>query len=287
MFTKVELTPIDGRFAFEVKGLDTWSRLDEAIFSQLDRAWSTQGILVFRRQAISEGELVALSARFGEPEVIVRTDWASPAYPQVTRISNMRNAEGTPIGGLGSGELDWHTDQSYMSEPATGAILLGAEVPENGPCTYWANLQLAYESLPEATKARIEGRRGVFSYAKRVSTYDQETTPEEVRRKTPDVTHPLVNIHPTSGKKSLYLDPVTMTGIEGLPEEEGTALLDELTRHATRPEFVYRHEWRTGDLVMWDNGFLLHRRDAFGSQQNRLLKRTTIRLSPAQHVIPQ
>ena len=109
---------------------------------------------------------------------------------------------------------------------------------------------------------------------------------EEILARTPDVTHPLVHTHPTSGASTLYLDPSTMVGIEGMDEAEGRALLDELIEHATRPEFVYRHDWRPGDLIMWDNGFMLHRRDAFRTDQNRLLKRTTIRLSPDRHIIP-
>ena len=282
-----EILPIDGRFAFEVRGLPAWADMDEATVRTLDDAWSQGGVMVFRRQALTEEELVRLSCRFGEPEIIVRTDWASAEQPRVTRISNMRNAEGVPIGGLGSGELHWHSDQSYMPSPATGAILHGIELPENGPATYWANLQLAHDALPASMKQRIEGLRGIFSYAKRVSAYDQETTPEEVKRKTPDVSHPLVHTHPTTGKRALYLDPGTMTGIVGMSEENGLALLDELTTHATQPAFVYRHEWRAGDLVMWDNGFLLHRRDAFGTAQNRLLKRTTIRLDPRTHIVPR
>ncbi len=282
-----DLAPLDEHFAFEVVGVEIWSGLDEGQVRTLDDAWGNQGVLVFRRQALSEEELVTFSGRFGTPEVIVRTDWASKDRPEVTQISNMRNAEGDTIGGLGSSELDWHTDQSYMAEPATGAILYGVEVPEDGPQTYWANLQLAYEALPQDTKARITGRRAIFSYANRYKGYEDESVPsEEILAQTPDVTHMLVHIHPASGAKTLYLDPTTMVGIEGMDEAEGRMLLDELTEHATRPEFVYRHDWRPGDLIMWDNGFLLHRRDAFPTYQNRLLKRTTVRLSPDRHIIP-
>ena len=145
----IHLTPLDNNFAFEVQGLDIWSGLDDAQVRSLDDAWANQGVLVFRRQSLSEEELVTFSSRFGTPDVIVRTDWASKGRPEVTQISNMRNADGKTIGGLGSGELHWHTDQAYMAEPATGAILYGVEVPEDGPHTYWANLQLAYEALPQ------------------------------------------------------------------------------------------------------------------------------------------
>ena len=282
------LTPLDQNFAFQVLDLDIWAGLDDAHVQTLDDAWANQGVLVFRRQSLTESELVVFSKRFGAPDVIVRTDWASGANPEIIQIANMRNARGETIGGLGSGELAWHTDQAYMENPATGAILYGVEVPENGPRTYWANLRIAYEALPEQTKTSIEGRRAIFRYSERYKDYQDETVPtEEILARTPDVTHSLVQTHPTSGARTLYLDPSTMVGIEGMPHSQARSLLDELVQHATRPEFVYSHDWQPGDLIMWDNGFMLHRRDAFRTDQNRLLKRTTIRLSPDRHIIPR
>ncbi len=281
-----EIVPIDGQFAFEVRGLDLWRPLSQDTIDALETAWSSQGVLVFRRQALSEDELVEFSRRFGEPDRIVRSDWAG-SHPSVIQISNMKNAEGRSIGGLGSGELGWHTDQSYVANPATGSVLYMVEMPRDNANTYWANLHLAYEALPATTKARIDGLRAVYDYVRRQSTYDDETPmSEELRRRTPPVAHPLVNTHPMTGRKSLYLDPTTTVGIDGMPEDEGGALLDELNVHATRPEFVYTHRWQIGDLVMWDNGFLLHRRDPFDLRQNRLLKRTTIRLSSERHIVP-
>ncbi len=280
------LDPIDGNFAFEVRGLSLWQPLEDRAAAEIAEIWSRQGVLVFRRQSLSEAELVAFSRRFGEPDVIVRTDWQA-ATPEVLQISNMKDSAGRSIGGLGAGELGWHTDQSYVAEPATGSVLYMVEMPRDGGRTYWANLQLAYDALPEKTKARIEGLSAVYDYVARQSTYDDE--PEmtaELRRKTPPVTHPLVNRHPVTGRKSLYLDPTTSVGIAEMPGAAGRQLLDELNAHATQPDFVYAHEWQIGDVVMWDNGFLLHRRDPFDAGQNRLLKRTTLRLSPAQHIVP-
>jgi taurine dioxygenase len=282
----IELRQIDGQFAFEAIGTPIWSQFDHETARTLERTLSRHGVLIFRRQSLSEKELVNFSNLFGTAEKIVRADWASADHAEITHISNMRNAAGDPIGGLGSGELEWHTDQSYMTSPATGAILYGVEVPLGGPDTMWANLALAYDALPGVLQKNIAGRRGIFSYAKRVSAYDQETTPEEVRRKTPDVYHPLVNTHPETSQKSLYLDPATTVGIEGMPEDEGISLLQELATHAASPVFVYQHVWQPGDIVMWNNGFLLHRRDAFAANQNRLLKRTTIRLSKKHHILP-
>ncbi len=281
------IEPIGGSFAVEVQGLDLWRRLDDATTDALRRAWGTHGVLVFRRQSLSEDEMLAFFSLFGEPEVIVRTDWQSKNRPEAINISNMKNLDGNAIGGLGAGELDWHTDQSYVTDPATGALLYMVEMPRDGGKTYWANLRLAYDGLEDATKEKIEGLSAIYDYLKRQSTYDdEEPMSDELREKTPPLMHPIVNTDPVTGEKSLYLDPTTTTGIADLPDDEGQALLDALNAHATGPEFVYAHEWRIGDVVMWDNGFLLHRRDAFESDKNRWLKRLTVKLSPEHHIVP-
>jgi taurine dioxygenase len=282
-----ELAPIAGNFAYEIRGLSLWEPLDSDAVRRLAEAWSIHGVLVFRRQALSEDELVRFSRNFGDPDVIVRTDWQSGNRPEVVQISNMKDYYGRSIGGLGAGELGWHSDQSYVADPATGSILYMVELPRAVVNTYWANLQLAYEALPKETRSRIEGLYAVYDYLARQATYDDEAPmSEELRRKTPLVAHPLVNVHPVTGKKALYLDPTTAVGIQGLPDEEGRELLQTLNVHATNTKFVYSHRWRPGDLIMWDNGFLLHRRDQFDPGQNRLLKRTTLRLSPERHIVP-
>src|SRR3546814_545094 len=170
---------LDDNFAFEIVGLNLWADLDDETFEELSKAWSTQGVLVFRRQCLSEDELLRVSARFGEPDIIVRTDWASTKTPQVLQISNMRNSEGKPIGGLGSAELGWHTDQCYMTNPATGSFLYAVELPRTGGHTYWANLQLAYDAPPPKTKDRIDGLNGISRHAKRSAGHPGGSQPSE------------------------------------------------------------------------------------------------------------
>jgi taurine dioxygenase len=274
-------------FGAEAQGVNLWEQLSDAQVKIMQDAWSQSGLLIFRRQALAEGELVRFSAVFGATESIVRADWASAAFPQVIQISNMKDSSGRSIGGLGAGELDWHTDQSYVVAPATGSVLYMVEMPANAPATYWANLQLAYAALDADTRARCEGVDVVYDYLARQSTYDDEPQMSaELRRNTPIVTHPLVNTHPVTGARSLYLDPTTAVGILGWDEALGRAFLDELRAHVTQPQFVYTHQWQIGDVVMWDNGVLMHRRDAFDATGNRLLKRTTLKLSAAQHIVP-
>ena len=161
------------------------------------------------------------------------------------------------------------------------------EMPPAGGRTWWANLKLAWEALPEATKRRVAPLHVVYDYLLRQSTYDDEAPmSEELRRRTPPVSHPLVNIHPVTGEKALYLDPVTAAGIEGWPKDEGRELLAEIRTHATKPDFVYGHEWQIGDVVMWDNGFLMHRREEFDPDALRWLKRTTLYLPADRHIVP-
>jgi len=217
----------------------------------------------------------------------VREDWASKQRSEIIYISNLLDRNGTAIGGLGAGEITWHSDQSYQTFPATGSFLYGVEIPKDHGATEFANLRLAYATLPPTLKSQADKAWGVFSYAHRSAAYDE--SPEasaKARARSPDVLHPLVHHHPTEGWGALYLDPGTMPGVEGLPDDRGRALIRELQEHATQPQFVYRHEWRMGDLVMWDNGFTLHRRGVLDPTRPRLLKRTTVKLSPDLHIVP-
>jgi alpha-ketoglutarate-dependent taurine dioxygenase len=275
-------------FAFEVLGLPLWEPLEHGDIAELLDLWSRHPVLVFRRQALSERELARFSALFGPLERVVRTEWASPVVPEVGLISNLKDGQGRPIGGLGDGELEWHSDQSYMMKPATGAVLHALELPPAGGTTSWVDLSAAYEGLPERLKRPIEGRRGIFDYVKRLAGYQgvDRVISDEARRKTPPVLHPLVHNHPATGKKALYLDSTTTVGIEGLDAADGALLLDEIYACATRPEFVYRHNWQVGDIVAWDNGLTMHRREPFDPAARRLMKRTTIFLSRERHIVP-
>ena len=283
----MRLTALQDTFAHEVLDLNLWKDLDERTLNRLRIAWRRHGVLLFRRQSLSESELVSFFSHFGKSEVIVRTDWQSRNRDEVIHISNMKDASGRSIGGLGSGELDWHSDQSYMTNPATGALLYMVEMPNEGGTTYWANLQQAYDALNEETRSQIADLEAIYDYAKRQSSYDDEAPlSASLRRKTPPVLHPLVCINPQTRRQSLYIDPSTMVGISGVSAKKGAALLAQLSAHATQPCFVYTHHWQIGDVVMWDNGQVLHRRDHFGEATPRWLKRLTCQLSPEHHLIP-
>jgi taurine dioxygenase len=275
--------------ALEVVGLKVWETLDDATVAKLRDLYGQYGVLVFRRQALSEAELAAFCALFGPLWRTVRSDWASSTTPEVTILSNLKDGLGRPIGGLGDGELEWHSDQSYMMTPATGAALFAIELPSAGGETFWVDLRAAHAGLPRRLRAAIAGKRGIFDYAKRLAGYGREADrqiSEEARRLTPAVTHALVRTHPETGDRSLYLDPTTTIGIEYMDTTSGLALLDEVYASATSDEFVYAHRWQVGDLVLWDNGFTMHRRTPFDPGARRLMKRMTMNLDRHRHVMP-
>src|SRR6266702_1896481 len=285
----LETRQLHPSLAREVAGLSLWERPDDATVAELRSLYAQYGVLVFRRQSLSEVELAAFCALFGPLERTVRSDWASHATPEVTVVSNLKDGLGRPIGGLGDGELQWHSDQSYMLHPATGAALYALELPTEGGETFWVDLRAAYAGLPRQLRARITGKRAIFDYTKRLAGYGREADQqisEEARRLTPPVTHALVRAHPETGDRSLYLDSTTTVGIDYMDTTSGLAVLDELYESATRNEFVYAHQWQVGDLVLWDNGFTMHRRAAFDPDARRLMKRMTMQLDRHHHVIP-
>jgi len=285
----LESRPLGGTFAHEVVGLRLWELKDDNTVDELRQLWAHHAVLVFRRQALSESELADFSALFGPLERVVRTEWASPTIPEVGLISNLKDGQARPIGGLGDGELQWHSDQSYMMNPATGAMLYAIELPSEDGATSWVDLSAAYAALPDRMRRMIEGKRAVFSYVKRLAGYQgvDRMISAEAKRKTPPVLHPLVHTHPVTGRKALYLDSTTTMAIEGMDDAGGSALLDEIYALATQPRFVYRHRWQVGDVVMWDNGFTMHRREPFDPEARRLMKRTTIFLSRERHIVPE
>jgi taurine dioxygenase len=285
----LESRALDNSFAREVVGLRLWEPQDARTIDELRALWVRHPVLVFRRQALSEHELADFSACFGPLERTVRTDWASPVRPEVGLISNLKDAQAKPIGGLGDGEIQWHSDQSYMLNPATGAMLYALELPPEGGATSWVDLCAAYAGLPDRLKRAVEGRCAVFSYVKRLAGYQgvDRVISEEAKRKTPPILHPLVHAHPVTGRKALYLDSTTTVGIDRMDEVSGAALLEEIYEFATRPEFTYCHHWQVGDALLWDNGFTMHRREPFDPLARRLMKRTTIFLARERHIVPE
>ena len=275
--------PIKGTFVGEVDPIDLRS-VDDGTLAELKAAWNRYQILVFQGQKMDEPDLVTFSQRFGDLEIHVRTEYLSRAHPEILYVSNMKDETGRAIGILSQGEVGWHYDQIYLPRPALGSLLLAHTLPKDRGETSFADMSLAYEQLPQGTKAVIEGRKAVQSYEAFNSAYSVPTDKKQTK-KTPDVEHPIVRTHPMTGRKALYICPGMTTQIVGLPEGESRAVLDELFDWTVKPEFVYTHKWQAGDGVMWDNACTMHRREPFDENQQRLMKRTTI-LPPADLAVP-
>lgn len=266
----------------EIRGVDLSQPIAPQLFARIRAAWLEHMVLRFRGQQLTEGQLLAFSRNFGEldppgPNPLGRP--FLPDHPEMNVISNIKEG-GVPIGGLGDSEAIWHADMTYVERPPMAAILYAIEIPPAGGDTYWANMVLAYATLPAALKRRVEGLEAVHdatynSAGAMRNGYKEVTDP----RTAPGARHPLVRTHPETERRSLFLGRRRNSYIVGLELEESERLLDELWRHATQPKFTWRQQWRVGDVMVWDNRCTLHRRDAFDPGARRLLHRTQIRAS--------
>jgi len=256
------------------------AQLDDTEFGDLRDLWVEHGILLFRGQELSEASQVALSRRFRELEIHVRTEYLSSEFPEVLLVSNIRKPDGAPLGILADRDVGWHYDQIYLPKPALGSLLYAEQVPPEGGRTYFADMAVAYAALPDDLKRRIEGRHAVQSYEHFNRSFSVPTNKTQKAR-TQDVTHSMVRTHPYSKRKSLYICPGMTTEIVGLPKAESRGILDTLFEFSVRPEFVYGHDWQPGDGILWDNARTMHRRDPFDARHQRLMKRTTILMPDA------
>jgi taurine dioxygenase len=279
----LQCRPLTDTFGAEIQGIQLTADMDDATFNEVRQSWADHELLLFRGQNLSEDDLIAFSRRFGKLEIHVRQEWLSHDHPEVLVLSNMK-VDGKSIGGLANSEINWHYDQIYLPRPAVGSLLFSVAIPPEGGATYFADMCGAYDALPSHLKSKIEGRQAVQSYDN-FNTGHTIKTKDAIKKKTPDVTHPIVRVHPITGRPALYVCPGMTTLIVGLDEDENRAVLDELFTFSTQPEFIYRHDWQIGDAILWDNACTMHRRDGFDDKYDRLMKRTTI-LPPEHLAVP-
>lgn len=270
-------------FGLQVIGVDLARDRAPETIDRLRRLWAENGVLLFRGQDLEEADIVDFSRQFGALEIHVREEYLSRDHPELLLVSNIK-ADDKPIGILSDHEVGWHHDQIYLPKPAVGSLLYSVKIPTRGGNTAFCNLEAAYAALPAATKRRIDGLRARHSY-EYFNRQWSEPTNEAQKKRTPDVTHPLVRSHPVTGRKAIYADPGMTAGIEGMADGAARDLLQELYDWCLRPPFCYEHRWRRGDALMWDNASTMHRRGQFDPAAERLMKRTTI-LPPAERAVP-
>ncbi|GAB7539726.1 TauD/TfdA dioxygenase family protein [Burkholderia sp. 3C] len=274
-----DIVPFDAPLGAEVVGLDLSQPIGDDDFSRIHRAHLDHHVLVFRDQRITPDEQVAFSRRFGPLQQHVLYQFALAGHPEVLIVSNIVE-NGKPIG-LGDAGHFWHSDLSYKEQPSLGSLLHAQELPAEGGDTLFANMHLAWDTLPEALKQAVEGRRAEHTYLARYaelqarSPWRPNLSPEQIAQ-VKAVEQPIVRTHPETGRRALFVSEHFTTRIVGLPEDESRALLDEIFAHSVRDEFVYRHQWREHDLVFWDNRSLMHLAAGTPDHLRRKLYRTTI-----------
>jgi taurine dioxygenase len=263
----------------EIGGVDL-RQLDDAAFATIHSAWIDHQVLLFRGQNLSDHDLIAFSRRFGNLDhAPIQENGQSIAngMPEIYVVSNVIE-NGVAIGSLGYGEAVWHTDMSYLSAPPKASMLYALEIPPAGGDTSFVDMYAAFEALPESLRRQAMGLR-----VKHDGTYNsggyvrQGVTPTDDPRQAPGTLHPLVCTHPESGRRMLYLGRRRMAWLEGFGLAESDALLDEIWAHATQTRFVWTHQWRVGDLVLWDNRCTMHRRDPFDANTRRVMHRTQVK----------
>ncbi len=278
MAQTLEVHPTEGStLGAVITGVDLRDISDQT-FETIEDAWHTHGVLIFRNQFLSDDEQIEFSRRFGSLERLI-TERAQ--NPDIALLANVK-----PDGELiepGSsyalfllGNTFWHTDSSFKCVPAKASLLSARRVPDIGGETEWADMRAAYDALDPADREDIEGAIGVHSYR-----YSQgliggvDVLSDQEWKALPPVEHPIVRIHPATGRKNLYLGRHA-SHIVGRDVEESRALLNRLTEEAAKPPRVFSHTWREGDLVIWDNRCVLHRGRTWPDDQARVMARTTI-----------
>ena len=278
----IPVTKCDAALGAEI-GFDLSGPIDEDIFRELEGIFHDNIVVFFRGQNLSNERHIEFSRRFGELEVHIVKKYLLPGHPEILLVSNIKNEAGEHIG-LADAGFTWHSDVSYRQFPSRCSVLYAKEVPHDATGdalgdTVFANCIAAYEALSATMKRRLDGLKAIHRYSarRRVENSPRPKLTAAQIAETPDVAHPIVRTHPYTGRKSLYVTAGECVGIEGMPEDEAVALIAELDAHCVKPQFLYRHRWQVGDLVIWDNASAMHLAICdYALPQRRLMHRTTV-----------
>lgn len=286
----VTVRPAPAPVGAEILGVDLSRTVGPAVFARILEAFEQHGVIVFRDQKLTPEQQIAFSRLFGELEDFVLNQYALPGHPEITLISNVRQ-DGRNIGIVDAGN-HWHSDSIYKATPSRCSLLYAREVPtEDGEPlgdTLFVPTTGLYENLPPEKQAFLKDLKAVhwLSNIYKVDAVKPRAagapsrdplTPEQLE-KTPHAVHPVIRTHPTTGRKCLYVHASLTAGFVGLSEEEGKRLLQELCGLCTSPERIYRHRWKVGDLVVWDNCSTMHHAtfNYAWPKHRRLMHRTSV-----------
>jgi taurine dioxygenase len=250
------IIPLTDHIGAEIRGLDLTNRVAPETCAALNRAFADHHVLVIRGQNFTPQQFIAAAQVFGELFQHDKREMHVPGYPQIYYVSNEQTVPGKRYI---SGET-FHTDHSNHPAPPKATMLFPVSLPSSGGDTQYLDMHKAYDDLPDATKARIDGLKAVHVYLSKYSPRELRPLSEESSRLVPPPgIHPLVRRHPENGRKALYLNPVRIEAIEGMEDEEALDLVAELMEHAIQKKYEYRHQWRYGDFVIWDNRSVIHK----------------------------
>ena len=283
----IPVTRCDAALGAEI-GFDLSGPIDGAAFAEIERIFHDNIVVFFRGQRLSNERHIEFSRRFGELEIHIVKKYLLPGFPEILLVSNVKNGAGEHIG-LADAGFTWHSDVSYRKNPSRCSLLYAKEVPHaaDGAAlgdTIFANCIAAYEALPEAMKHRLDGLKAIHRYSsrRRLENSPRPKLTQAQLDETPDVAHPIVRTHPYTGRKAIYVAAGECIGVvlkngDRMPENEALDLIAELDAHCVKPEFCYRHRWREGDLVMWDNASAMHLAICdYALPHRRLMHRTTV-----------
>lgn len=271
----MNVSPLTNETGAEVRGIDLGQPISETDKAMLNRAFVDHSVLVIRDQHLTPQQVLAAVSLFGTIFPQHNTRFALPDCPQIHYLSNQdRFPDGRRyIPGEG-----WHTDHSNDTRPPKATVLHAVELPNKGGDTQFANMAAAYSALPKAMQDRLGGLLAIHVYQSSHSARQLMPLSNANKERIPNaVLHPVVRTHPENGRKAIYINPIRIEGILGLDHKEALPLLAELLEHATAERFQYRHQWRPGDLVMWDNRCLLHKANGdYDMDQTRYLYRVML-----------
>jgi len=276
----MRIIPIGEMIAADIQDANLSQPLDDVSIAAITKAWNENLVLRFRNQHLSDADLIRFSSYFGELDPPGPNPYGVtflPEFPEINVISNVKDDTGVPIGNLGDGEAVWHADMTYIDNPPEAGILYALEVPVGQGDTYFANMVAAYNDLPSDLRAAIEGKTLIHDAAHNSAGMLRKGYEEITDIKlTPGARHPLA-YEDQHGRVSLFLGRRPHAYIVGMEESDSDSLLDALWAHATRPKYSWHNEWQKGDLVMWQNRMVMHRRDAFDPSTRRVMHRTQLK----------
>ena len=274
-----EIRPLPGVTGAEVIGFDIGrDGADGAARRRLQDAWTDRVVLVFRDMEIDEAGFMRLAGLFGEnvPQPVQRPEYRVEGFPLIRLLSNRHRdtlGDNKPLNVGGT----WHTDHSHLPDPPRGTVLRAIRLPGEGGDTSFTNQRAAYEALDEATRREVDPLVGHHVYNSRYAPRRMATMTPEEEREAPSARHPLVRPHPASGRKALYFNPIRIERFDGMDAASSQALMDRLVAHCEQDRFIYRHRWRPGDVLIWDNAQALHMvRHDYDPAEERIMHRTLV-----------